>query len=477
MLFNSLAFAIFLPIVFGLYWALPHRLRWAVLLLSSCYFYMSWNAKYIILILFTTIVSYISAILMERFSLKRKVLLLLTLSVSLGILFIFKYFNFVSESFSQICRLLSIPIHSVTLKLILPVGISFYTFQALSYVIDVYKGKVKAEHHFGKYAAFITFFPQLVAGPIERTENLLHQINEKHFFDYEQAAYGMKLMAWGFFKKLVIADNLAVFVDLIYGNVSSYQGFSLILATVFFSIQIYCDFSGYSDIAIGTARLFGIELMTNFRSPYFSGTVKEFWSRWHISLSTWFRDYIYIPLGGNRKGRIRQYTNLMITFFASGAWHGANWTFLMWGGVNGGLQVGENLLNIRSNRDTRRSLKWFLSVILVFAISCNCWIFFRAENIQDAVYVFSHMFDGMGIIKNYILRGYLDLQLNGDQVIQISCSLLALLVFDYASLKEDVLLKLTKLPTMCRWIIYYILVFWIIIFGKFGSSQFVYFQF
>ncbi len=332
MLFNSLAFAIFLPIVFGLYWALPHRLRWAVLLLSSCYFYMSWNAKYIILILFTTIVSYISAILMERFSLKRKVLLLLTLSVSLGILFIFKYFNFVSESFSQICRLLSIPIHSVTLKLILPVGISFYTFQTLSYVIDVYKGKVKAEHHFGKYAAFITFFPQLVAGPIERTENLLHQINEKHFFDYEQAAYGMKLMAWGFFKKLVIADNLAVFVDLIYGNVSSYQGFSLILATVFFSIQIYCDFSGYSDIAIGTARLFGIELMTNFRSPYFSGTVKEFWSRWHISLSTWFRDYIYIPLGGNRKGRIRQYTNLMITFFASGAWHGANWTFLMWGG-------------------------------------------------------------------------------------------------------------------------------------------------
>jgi D-alanyl-lipoteichoic acid acyltransferase DltB (MBOAT superfamily) len=269
---------------------------------------------------------------MERFSLKRKVLLLLTLSVSLGILFIFKYFNFVSESFSQICRLLSIPIHSVTLKLILPVGISFYTFQTLSYVIDVYKGKVKAEHHFGKYAAFITFFPQLVAGPIERTENLLHQINEKHFFDYEQAAYGMKLMAWGFFKKLVIADNLAVFVDLIYGNVSSYQGFSLILATVFFSIQIYCDFSGYSDIAIGTARLFGIELMTNFRSPYFSGTVKEFWSRWHISLSTWFRDYIYIPLGGNRKGRIRQYTNLMITFFASGAWHGANWTFLMWGG-------------------------------------------------------------------------------------------------------------------------------------------------
>lgn len=331
MLFNSFAFAVFLPIVFALYWSVDSRFRWIILLFSSSYFYMSWNAKYIILILLTTVVSYIAAILIEHFN-KKKLILAVALLFSLGILFVFKYFDFFSVNLLKFCNRISISIHPITLKLMLPVGISFYTFQTLSYVLDVYRGKINAEYHFGKYAAFITFFPQLVAGPIERTENLLSQICRRQEFNYNQAVYGMKLMVWGFFKKVVIADNFAVYVDLIYNNVYSYRGFSLIISTILFAFQIYCDFSGYSDIAIGVAKLFGINLMTNFKSPYFSATIKEFWSRWHISLSTWFRDYIYIPLGGNRKGRVRQYFNLMITFLISGAWHGANWTFLTWGG-------------------------------------------------------------------------------------------------------------------------------------------------
>lgn len=333
MLFNSFAFAVFLPIVFGLYWIFPHKQRWVVLLLSSCYFYMSWNTKYIVLILFTTIVSYFSAIVLERFPRYKKWILVVVLFSCLGLLFIFKYFDFVFESIYKICMIFSIPIHPITLKLMLPVGISFYTFQTLSYVLDVYHGVMKAEYHFGKYMAFVTFFPQLVAGPIERAENLLFQINKKHIFSYEQAVYGMKLITWGMFKKVVIADNFAIYVDLIYNNVHIYKGLSLVVATIMFAFQIYCDFSGYSDIATGTAKLFGIDLMRNFHSPYFSSTFKEFWGRWHISLSTWFRDYIYIPLGGNRNGIAKKYFNLMVTFLISGIWHGANWTFFIWGGT------------------------------------------------------------------------------------------------------------------------------------------------
>ena len=334
MLFNSLEYAVFLPTVFLLYWILPHKYRWIVLLVASYYFYMCWNVEYVFLILFTTVVSYVAAIFMEKANGKkeRKTLLLFTAAASLWILFIFKYLNFVLESIRGMSGLLGINVSLWTVQILLPVGISFYTFQTLSYVIDVYRGKIKAERHFGYYASFISFFPQLVAGPIERTENLLPQIKEEHCFDSEKMKYGLKLMAFGFFKKLVIADGVSVYVDRIYNDLGSYQGFSLIAATVFFAIQIYCDFSGYSDIAIGTAELFGIRLMKNFDSPYFSCSIKEFWSRWHISLSSWFRDYVYIPLGGNRCGKLRHSFNLLVTFLVSGLWHGANWTFLAWGG-------------------------------------------------------------------------------------------------------------------------------------------------
>lgn len=440
---------------------------------------MSWNKKYIVLIMFTTVVSYISALLMDFFKKKKRILLVFTLVASLGTLFFFKYFNFVSGAIMRLFHSFALPLHPITLKFMLPVGISFYTFQTLSYVIDVYKGKVRAERHFGKYAAFITFFPQLVAGPIERTENLLPQICKRHFFQYSQAVYGLKLMAWGFFKKIVIADNLAVYVDLIYSDIYSYKGFVLIVASIFFAFQIYCDFSGYSDIAVGVAKLFGIDLMTNFKSPYFSSTIKEFWSRWHISLSTWFRDYVYIPLGGNRKGKYRTYLNLIFTFLVSGLWHGANWTFILWGGVHGTLQVIENILHkqIKNNNRDKHLLKKIFSIGIVFLSVCICWIFFRAETVQESVYVFRHMFDGIGKIEDYIRLGYQNLQMSKWDMLVIPISLIILSIYDFVSLKEDPILLTGKMPLAFRWCAYYFLLFAIILMGNFGSAQFVYFQF
>ena len=458
MLFNSISFAIFLPIVFGVYWSISHKYRWIILLLSSYYFYMSWNAKYIVLIIFTTCVSYFSALLLKKFESKKKILLAVTLMAALGTLFFFKYFNFMAESITKVSNLFAIPLHPFTLKLMLPVGISFYTFQTLSYVIDVYRGKVQPEHHFGKYAVFISFFPQLVAGPIERTENLLPQICKEHEFNYNQAVYGAKLMAWGYFKKIVIADNLAVFVDLIYNNVYAYKGFSLIAA-------------------IGTAKLFGIDLMNNFRSPYFSASIKEFWSRWHISLSTWFRDYVYITLGGNRKGRKKKYRNQILTFLVSGLWHGANWTFVLWGGVHGILQVTEDVLQVKISKRQEKVWKHFCSMGLVFTLVCLCWIFFRTETVGQSFYVLRHMLDGIIDIQEYILTGYRDLQLSRVKVFRIGIPFVILLIYDYVSLKEDPILFMGRFPGWVRWMIYYLLIFLIILIGNFGNTQFVYFQF
>ena len=342
MLFNSFAYVIFLPIVFALYWILRDQYRWLLLLVASYFFYMCSGLKYGLLIFGVTFVSYLSAIIIEKYSEKKRLALIITVIVCLSVLFFFKYFNFFSNTINDMMELLGIQMDTITLNIILPVGISFYTFQAMSYVVDVYKGVTKAEHHFGKYAAFVSFFPQLVAGPIERTNNLLPQINQSHRFDYEQALQGVKLILWGYYKKLVIADILSSYVKAVYDDPHEYVGFSFVLASVFFALQIYCDFSGYSDIAIGTAKLFGINLMNNFKSPYFSTSIREFWSRWHISLSTWFRDYVYIPLGGSRVNRFRHYINLMITFLVSGLWHGANWTFVAWGGIHGVAQVIES---------------------------------------------------------------------------------------------------------------------------------------
>lgn len=472
-----------MPSVFVLYWLAPSKHRWMLLLVASYYFYMSWSVKYVVLILFTTVVSYFCALLISRTnnSKKKKTLLLSTLIMCLGLLFFFKYFNFFSNSIVELLNAVAIPVHAATLSLMLPVGISFYTFQTLSYVIDVYKGDIAAEPHFGKYATFISFFPQLVAGPIERTSNLLPQINKEHQFDYTKATYGLKLMAWGYFKKIVVADTLAIYVDRIYGSVTDYQGLSLLLATVFFTFQIYCDFSGYSDIAVGTAKLFNIDLMTNFKSPYFSASIKEFWSRWHISLSTWFRDYVYIPLGGNHVSKSRHKLNLLITFLVSGLWHGASWTYVIWGGVHGVAQIVESIIISNENRklhSKRFSFRWLISVCIVFVFCCCAWVFFRSDTITEAIYVFKNMFVGVTSPYTYIKNGYNDLGIGITNVVLISFSLLILLVYDYISMHNDVIYTISQKSLLLRWSIYLIFILYVIsVLPLEDTTSFIYFQF
>lgn len=478
MLFNSLIFAIFLPIVFAVYWAIPHRFRWPVLLVASYYFYMSYNPKYVVLILLTTGVSYLCALGLEKTDnvRKRKLILAASMVVCLGILFVFKYFNFVSFSLARALSRIAIPLKPITLKLMLPVGISFYTFQTMGYVIDVYRGDVKAEKNFGTYATFVSFFPQLVAGPIERTGNLMSQIKGKHEFDYNQAMYGVKQMIWGFFKKIVIADMLSDYVRMIYSDPRRFNGFALVLATIFFSIQIYCDFSGYSDIAIGTSKLFGINLMTNFKSPYFSTSIKEFWSRWHISLSTWFRDYVYIPLGGNRVSKLRHYFNLMVTFLISGLWHGASWTFIAWGFIHGALQVVENVFHIGKKKSNSRVAN-VIRTVIIMAIVTFAWIFFAANTISDAKYIILNQFVGIADFAGYIKTGFTTLSLNAFSIAKIIVFVGMLAVYDVFALKNDCIKWLEEKPAYVRHIVCFGLILIIILFGASAEKEFIYFQF
>lgn len=478
MLFNSLSFAVFLPIVFSIYWLLPHKYRWVLILAASYYFYMSWNARYIVLIFFTTCVSYGAARFLENEENPKikKLILGVSALLCLLVLFFFKYFNFVSESVTSFLGIFAIRLNPLTLKLALPVGISFYTFQTLSYVIDVYRGQIPAEKHFGYYAAFVSFFPQLVAGPIERASDLMPQIKEEHTFDYDNAVYGLKLMAWGLFKKMVIADTLANYVSAVYDAPGTKAGFALILATFFFAFQIYCDFSGYSDIAVGTAKLFGIHLSTNFKSPYFSQSVKEFWSRWHISLSTWFRDYVYIPLGGNRTKKARHAWNLFITFLLSGLWHGADWTFVVWGGIHGLAQIAENLI-LPKNRLKSRGITAFFRTIFVFLFVSFAWVFFVSASLPDALYVIKHAFDGISDPASYIYNGYAGIGMSVSSIIKENVFLVFLLVFDRMSLGSDVIAESGKLKTPVRWTIYVLLSLAILFFSQKGAAEFIYFQF
>lgn len=478
MQFNSLAYAIFLPIVFILYWLVPHKYRWVLLLVASYYFYMSWNPKYVVLILFTTFVSYMAARLVDKANSQatKKLILITALVLCLGVLFVFKYYNFAIESLASLFSLFAIPMSNVTLKLILPVGISFYTFQTLSYVIDVYRGDIKAEKNFGVYATFVSFFPQLVAGPIEKATNLLPQITSEKEFDYDEAVYGLRQMLWGFFKKILVADTFARYVDKVYSNVYGYKGVDLAFAIVFFTIQIYCDFSGYSDIAIGTAKLLGIKLMTNFKSPYFSTSIKEFWGRWHISLSQWFKNYVYIPLGGNRCSKPRHYINLLVTFLASGLWHGANWTFVVWGGMHGLVQVIEDIFKKPLNILKGNKVTKVLLGIVVFAI-CNVgWVFFRADTFADAFYVLRNCTYGITKPMEYYHN---TIGLNHMQYLGIFITTLMVGIYDFASLKVDVIEWFSKRPLVLRLIVQYALIIWIlwISIDNMGSNAFVYFQF
>lgn len=479
MLFNSLQYAIFLPIVFILYWAVPHKYRWGIVLASSYYFYMSWNAKYLLLIVFITFVSWLGALLTARAQteMQKKQCVAGVVTISLGLLFVFKYFNFVVESLTAILHMVSVDVPSIALAVLLPVGISFYTFQSIGYVVDVYRGDIEAEKHFGKYAAFVAFFPQLVAGPIERSNNLLPQLKKEQFFDYDKATYGLKLMAWGYFKKIVIADTLAMSVDKIYADIHGYSGFARFAVIFFFSIQIYCDFSGYSDIARGTAKLFGIDLMENFKSPYFSASIREFWRRWHISLSSWFRDYLYIPLGGNRVSKVRNAVNLMITFLCSGLWHGASWTFVTWGGLHGGTQIAEKFIDTHKKEGKRNRIPHWVKVVLNFILVSAFWTFFRAQRFKDAAYMLVYWYRNFHNPVYWIVNGCEDLGINGALAIQIILMLAMLFVYDYLSLKKDVIQSISKWSLPSRWAVYIGLVVLIFFWAPASSAEFIYFDF
>lgn len=478
MLFNSLSFAVFFVFVFLTYWLFPNKYRWLLLLVSSYCFYMSGNAKHILLIVFITVISYADAIVIDKcqtIRLRRFSLIIGILSC-LGVLIFFKYFNFFSDTLTDIFAFFAFPVDMPVVKVLLPVGISFYTFQAMSYLIDVYRGKSVAEYNLGIYAAFISFFPQLVAGPIERTEDLLPQIRREKQFDYDMAMHGIGMMLWGYFKKIAVADVLAVYVDRVYENVFVYSGFELAIAVFFFTVQIYCDFSGYSDIALGTAELLGIKLMTNFRSPYFSASIKQYWSRWHISLSTWFRDYVYIPLGGNRCSKIKHYFNLVVTFLVSGLWHGANWTFVVWGGIHGIAQIGEELLesNLKKIRSKREGKIILTAAVFLF---CNlAWVFFRADSMTEAFYVLSHMLDNIWNPSVY-LHNTIGLSIGTLLFILVLIGIVA--AYDYFSIRTDILSTIMKKHKIVGILGGYVLISFIVwgLFHNAGTNSFVYFQF
>lgn len=416
MLFNSFHFVCFFLILTPLYFLLPHRFRWFLLLSASCYFYMAFIPVYILILGFTIVVDYFAGILLEETKAKkRRFYLIASLVANIGVLAVFKYYNFLNENLTTLLGTFQLENPVPYLGILLPIGLSFHTFQAMSYTIEVYKGNRKAERHFGMYSLYVMYYPQLVAGPIERPQNLLPQLHKEHYFDYTRVTDGLRLMLWGFVKKMVIADRLAIYVNEVYNNPGLYEGFPLIWATIFFAFQIYCDFSGYSDIAIGASRVMGINLMENFRMPYLSSSIREFWSRWHISLSSWFKSYLYIPLGGNRVVKWRQYYNLMLVFALSGLWHGANWTFILWGFLHGFYLVFALILaaNFKSISAFFRNIKLagfykVLAVLFTFFLVLISWVFFRANNITDAFYIIrssvnlsSSGFIGVPLISKY----------------------------------------------------------------------------
>ncbi len=476
MIFNSFHFIYFFIIVTSLYFTLPHRQRWLLLLLSSCYFYMAFVPIYILILGFTIVVDYFAGIYIENAQGKRrKLFLIYSLVANIGILCIFKYYNFINTNFSYLLHGFGITNPIPYLSILLPIGLSFHTFQAMSYTIEVYRGNQKAERHFGIYALYVMFFPQLVTGPIERPQNLLHQFREKHHFDNDRVFEGLKLMIWGLFKKLVIADRLGIYVNGAYNYVDQQDGMTLLLATIFFSFQVYCDFSGYSDIAIGTAKVLGFDLMTNFRRPIFAKSTGEFWKRWHISLSTWFKDYLYFPMGGNKGSVPRWYFNLMVVFLISGLWHGANWTYIIWGGINGFYLVFAIMTKkYREKFNTLTGIKklprlhLFFQIIITFLLITFSRIFFRSQSVEDALIVIKKILTFKGSIFN-----------DGTAILLYSFFAISfLLAVEFK--KEFYKGSFTLSHHTNFWVrnsYYSLLVILIILFGVFDGGQFIYFQF
>ena len=495
MLFNSLSFLIFFPVCLALYMVLPAKARTFILLAASIYFYMCWNPVYVLLLASSILVTYICALILPKCAGKtgsRRIVLACGLIINFGILFVFKYFNFFAETIAKVTG--SAGLH---LDLLLPVGISFYTFQAVGYLIDVYRGD-EPEKNIFRYALFVSFFPQLVAGPIERSGNLLKQIREldkRPLMNLDDFRKGAFIMLYGYFMKMVIADRAAMLVDTVYDveNYSQYKGFAVLLAAVLFSVQIYCDFAGYTYIAIGAARIMGFKLRENFNTPYLARGIRDFWDRWHISLTGWFRDYLYFPLGGSRKGRTRKYINILIIFLVSGLWHGASWHFVFWGFLNGILRVIEEIVSPIWNTFRSAASDVFfggkeddktygaLSCILTFFIVTVCWMFFRAESIRQAFDLIVNMFSGFGLWQ--LTDGsLLMLGLDAKEMNVLIIGLIIMILVDRAKHKGvDVPAFFAERSEIVQAFILLIGILFIVIFGIYGmeydAAAFIYFQF
>ena len=497
MLFNSIEFAFFFPIAVAAYFLTPHRARWVVLLAASYVFYGWWRVEYLGLILASTVVDYVAGIRMGRHDTQagRRPWLIVSLVSNLGLLFAFKYLGFFAESADAIAAFVGVDGRLNVPALLLPVGISFYTFQTLAYSIDVYRGQQEPERHFGIFALYVSFWPQLVAGPIERSQQLLPQFREPHELDWDRLADGLKLMTWGLFKKVVIADRLALFVNAVYNDAEGAGAAAFVIATYLFAFQIYCDFSGYSDIAIGAARTMGFDLMENFRRPYFSKSIGEFWRRWHISLSTWFRDYLYIPLGGNRVARWRWYLNLFVVFLVSGLWHGAAWTFVIWGALHGlylvvGAVTSPHRERVWANVSDAYALwqsserppvvghvrRW-VGVVVTFHLVLLAWVFFRANTVADTSVLFGSLFDpGRYTLRGLAVAGMDRFDQEYDFVVAL-VAIAVLLTVHLVERKESMRSFLSRRPSWVRYPAYAAIVTAIVVWGKFGSSEFIYFQF
>ena len=475
MRFNSVHFLIFFPIVVLGYFVVPKKIKNLWLLIASYYFYMSWKPVYALLIFFSTLSTYLRGLAIDKSKSKAgaKAVLAVNIIINIAILFYFKYFNFFIEIITSLVPGLQLQQNN---NLLAVVGISFYTFQSLGYSIDVYRKKVPAEKNFLTYALFVSFFPQLVAGPIERSENLLPQLKKTYKFDYNRVTDGLVLMAWGFFKKMVIADGCGKIVDIVFDNISSYGGLRFMIAAVLFAFQIYGDFSGYSDIAIGAANVIGIKLMKNFDHPYFAQNPVDFWRRWHISLSGWFMDYVYIPLGGSRKGKLRTAFNLMVTFLVSGLWHGANLTYVVWGGINGLYNIIYRFMPKPKNKIKRLAPLKILGTFLLVDFS---WIFFRAANLSDAMYIVKSL---GGVIPGLLTKGALTARLESvsffsNNGVSLVCCLLFMLAVEMWENKSSIVEKINNSKWPVRWAFYYAVALLILFFGNFGKSRFIYFQF
>jgi len=494
MLFNSFDFLVFFPIVVIIYFLIPQKIKYIWLLITSCYFYMCWNPKYIILIATSVLITYLSGIVLDKTKndMHRKIVVAVSFLSNLSILCFFKYADFLLGNINAVLAKMNVALIEKPFDVLLPVGISFYTFQALSYTMDVYRKEIDSEKNFFKYALFVTFFPQLVAGPIERSKNLLNDIRtipEKKMWDYDRITKGLIMMLYGLFLKLVIADRVAIMVDFVFNNYQNYDSLVLLIGAVGFSLQIYCDFASYSTIAIGAANVMGFKLMENFDTPYFARSIKEFWRRWHISLSTWFRDYLYIPLGGNRCSKFRKHLNLLIIFTVSGIWHGAGWHYIAWGFLHGMYQViGEWFAPLKTYVCEKMCVKTeslshkLLQTVTTFSLVTFAWIFFRANSMREALGYVKGLFSGYKI-DTIFDETLLNIGLNEYEwnVLFVSLLILFLVSLVKYNFSMNLAVFLQKQSIWFRWAVIYILLFMTIIYGKYGpkysQQAFIYFQF